>query len=1233
MRSSPLSRKRKWDALQNNRNPYDTSPPAKRFKPRLTDSESPSISVSPDRDCNSSPDTIMMDPTNDTNKEDPIVKYAWLMNGNCKIVKHKIMEQYYQFLVVDTQEPQLKKLRHRSKWLSHADISHLDCYQTYLKAHQITVEDATSAQYVIHKVLAHEKTLDGLTFEVKWAGYNETTWEPQQNLKNNAAYVRYCKANDIETDDTDVSDYEEVVEEEGVLSDQVSDYEEIDARQEAVMLMQCDKCKKYRIVFDPNQNMNDLNPWECIMNADDCEFEQFTMQYIRQHLSHSQIMQLQRQMIAKHAMNQPQGLTVLSGPILAECMKSETHEQCEYVERVISDIPMILNVHNIEPCIATTKQCIEQIYEFTELQQGYASLSTKEEELLTCALLTITNIQQRLSQCLSDLKQKHDALPQQIMEYSINKHKMSMNEEEHTDSDVIVILSDEEESTESDDIFVPNDDACVSDYEEDTDSNDVFIVNDNHNHKPRRKRKKATSKSKKPSKINVVETAPLNSRYFEEKRNDACLQQENIISDDDKQQIMQQILKKANLTMEDLSLHHVERPKRNLSLESLTQYQIVLILGESGSGKSTLLNELWQHNQECVTFCEPSKLLWHDNNSIISELGNDLFEAGESRTNATNKAMNIMSSIGLNSVPTWLKPYHILSQGEQYRATFARLLSMALHKQNEFIMMDEFSSVLDRQNAKCMSASICKFIRKSNINQIANFILATTNSDIVRYLQPDLLITLGGHDEMALIQNPNNLNDISTYKTDIKVVLDLPPFDELKDHCFGLSQNIKLDALSPRHDAQFALNDKTVRRLQCNVNLDEHTRICDRCFDFSFDGNITTDIPCLQRRHVVLDDDTFSIGIIFGPSGSGKTSTGERLFGRARGVEWNKNLNIAQHFASVHDIEEKMAAVCLHKRLCLSRFDELSDGEQHRINIARQLGRNHVIIDEFTSYLDRKTAQKVARGVSRYIHRHRNHSVVFLACHGDMIEDLNPNWLFDIENRKVIHFVVDDGDMEMADNNSWIEKEHKFIHSSAMWRHAQIKIHLKPANRADFSPKFSKYHYLTSSINTNAKCFTAWASFSDRSDSQIVGFTSCSVYPFHQCMPDDVYRFQYREHRTVILPSYQGLGIGSRISDAIGEYLALQGYRLQSKTAHPRYGRYRDRSPLWNATKANHTQSKRRLWDGRQGDDSRKPKSWYCHVYKLPFQRNAQQEAYLASRLIVKRKYKTHYKAPYDPFG
>jgi hypothetical protein len=35
-----------------------------------------------------------------------------------------------------------------------------------------------------------------------------------------------------------------------------------------------------------------------------------------------------------------------------------------------------------------------------------------------------------------------------------------------------------------------------------------------------------------------------------------------------------------------------------------------------------------------------------------------------------------LMSVGLNAVPTWLKPFRILSNGEKFRATIARQLQV-----------------------------------------------------------------------------------------------------------------------------------------------------------------------------------------------------------------------------------------------------------------------------------------------------------------------------------------------------------------------------------------------------------------------------------------------------------------------------------------------------------------------------------------------------------------------------
>ena len=63
----------------------------------------------------------------------------------------------------------------------------------------------------------------------------------------------------------------------------------------------------------------------------------------------------------------------------------------------------------------------------------------------------------------------------------------------------------------------------------------------------------------------------------------------------------------------------------------------------------------------------------------------------------------------------------------------------------------------------------------------------------------------------------------------------------------------------------------------------------------------------------------------------------------------------------------------------------------------------------------------------------------------------------------------------------------------------------------------------------------------------------------------------HRAHRTVVLPSWQGLGIGSHVSDAAGEFHLRAGGEYFGQTVHPAFGGYRDRSPLWKGTAYNHT--------------------------------------------------------------
>ena len=139
-----------------------------------------------------------------------------------------------------------------------------------------------------------------------------------------------------------------------------------------------------------------------------------------------------------------------------------------------------------------------------------------------------------------------------------------------------------------------------------------------------------------------------------------------------------------------------------------SEWNIGLIIGGSGSGKSTLLKE----------FGESFHPSWDSNKAIISQFEN------------SQEATELMYAVGLSSVPTWCKPYQILSNGEKFRAD----LAASIFDGN---VIDEFTSVVDRNVAKAASRSLSKYIKQKKIK---NLVFATCHKDVIPWLEPDWII-------------------------------------------------------------------------------------------------------------------------------------------------------------------------------------------------------------------------------------------------------------------------------------------------------------------------------------------------------------------------------------------------------------------------------------------------------------------------------------------------------------
>jgi len=298
--------------------------------------------------------------------------------------------------------------------------------------------------------------------------------------------------------------------------------------------------------------------------------------------------------------------------------------------------------------------------------------------------------------------------------------------------------------------------------------------------------------------------------------------------------------------------------------------------------------------------------------------------------------------------------------------------------------------------------------------------------------------------------------------------------------------------------------------------------------DYAFDGETSFKVPTFE----VPQD--FSLGIIYGPSGSGK-STLLKEMGSDEIITWDRDKAIASQVDPNLLMRLGLSSI---PSLCRP-YHVLSTGEKHRADIAKSL-RDGCVIDEFTSVCNRDLAHSISVGVRNTIDHFGYKNVVIATCHEDVIDWLEPDWVANTLTRRLV------------EGRSERQPSH---------------FRVLPCSVEAWSV-FREHHYLSSEINTSAHC---WILVNERDT--ICGFASAISFPSRDL------RNAWREHRTVILPDFQGLGLGSRLSNAIAKMYYDKGCRYFSKTAHPKLGEHRNNSNLWKPTSMNQV-SRKNSYDG-----------------------------------------------------
>lgn len=157
--------------------------------------------------------------------------------------------------------------------------------------------------------------------------------------------------------------------------------------------------------------------------------------------------------------------------------------------------------------------------------------------------------------------------------------------------------------------------------------------------------------------------------------------------------------------------HSNECFEGNIDIEN-QQWNIGLIVGGSGTGKSTIAKELFSESY--------IRGFDYTGKCVLDNMPEEC---------SVKEIEKAFTAVGFSSPPSWLKPYSVLSTGEKMRVDLAR----SILENDDLIVFDEFTSVVDREVAKTCSVAVQKEIRRSG----KRFIAVSCHKDIIDYLSPD----------------------------------------------------------------------------------------------------------------------------------------------------------------------------------------------------------------------------------------------------------------------------------------------------------------------------------------------------------------------------------------------------------------------------------------------------------------------------------------------------------------
>ena len=325
-----------------------------------------------------------------------------------------------------------------------------------------------------------------------------------------------------------------------------------------------------------------------------------------------------------------------------------------------------------------------------------------------------------------------------------------------------------------------------------------------------------------------------------------------------------------------------------------------------------------------------------------------------------------------------------------------------------------------------------------------------------------------------------------------------------------------------------------MKKLVSNVKKDAYTDYIEEAFDLKVEDVCTTEINAWLKPQSLSD---WNIILVLGASGSGK-STVLREIGTISEAHFEGHKPLISEFSNLSPKEaaDLLSAMGLASvPSWLHPYEVLSNGERYRADLAKIISEardgDTIIVDEYTSVVDRNVAFAMSNSLERYVRKH-NIKIILASCHYDIVDWLRPDYIFDLNKG---------GALERCD----CLRPRPSI---------SLQVHRTESDTWFF---FKKHHYMTEEMNMGAYCFCfTW-------DNKLVGFVSALSNPCKGIT--NAWRFS----RIVVMPDFQGMGIGCQITEFIASIFKANGLRMYIKTVNPRLGEYIKKSEKWRATAMN----------------------------------------------------------------